>query len=759
MDLQNFDLSIDEEDGTFMVRARIEGAEATQSFRFPFAALELENLLLRIGTGQHGVWRRAGDAPELQAAKEFGGSLFEALFNGSVRDMFRRAQSDHAALRVRLSFSHAPALANLPWEFLYDREENLFLALSNTSPIVRYLEQPRRVDPLAVAAPLRLLVIIAAPVDLEALDADVEWANLQNALAPLVQRGSLHIERLTPPTFASLQAALRRTPYHLLHFIGHGAFEETVQDGVLFLEDERRHSKRTNGQSLGFLLRDYRATLRFVFLNVCEGGKTAVNDPFAGVAQSLIQQGIPAVLAMQSAVRDDYALTVARTFYATLTEQVSMETALTEARRTLFAETQRVEWGIPVLYSRTHEGLLFTLAHPPTPAVPAPVATAPSEAVKSTSTILHPTPPLRIEEPELEPEPESSFVPRTYVPESAPPEPAPSIPPKNTSLQPFGALLANNRQRWAIPIASVLAIILLVWLVQIYLSGNPIFASTPPSNNAGLATELVEAARSNHPIEEVTQALRTDGYLNEGSFWDVSRDLTGDDTGEWILQTAPDSEGCSNIIIVEPDSATLLHDSLANISAEATTTIRAISDITGDGNDDVLYQLKPCTANGSYQNSDYGLWSLVGNTQSSQDVLYLKLLQANALFDAQGYTEAKKLYDAIFSATTSGHTGWEFDAYEETNAIQKFAGARLIVASLIASGNDSGYLEAFRAAVDSNDPYQAPLNALVDSFTRDNDISAACAAFRSAIDNPDGLTYPLNEMGTVLLKADDVCPY
>jgi hypothetical protein len=757
MDLQNFDLSIDEEDGTFTVHARIEGAEATQPFRLPFADLELENLLLRMGAGQHGIWRRAGDAPELQAAKDFGGSLFEALFTGSVRDMFRRAQSDYPALRVRLSFNHAPALANLPWEFLYDREENLFLALSNTSPIVRYLEQPRRVDPLAVAAPLRLLVIIAAPVDLEALDADVEWANLQNALAPLVKRGILHIERLTPPTFASLQAALRRTPYHLLHFIGHGAFEQTVQDGVLFLEDERRHSKRTNGQSLGFLLRDYRATLRFVFLNVCEGGKTAVNDPFAGVAQSLIQQGIPAVLAMQSAVRDDYALTVARTFYATVTDEVSMETALTEARRTLFAETQRVEWGIPVLYSRTHEGILFTLAQPPTPSVSASVVTPPSETVKSTSSIIHPTPPRRIDEPELEPEP--SFVPRTYVPESAPPEPAPSTPPKNASLQPFKTLVAINRQRWVIPLASVLAIILLVWLVQIYLSGNPIFASTPPSDQATIAADLVEAARAQHPIEEVTQALRNDGYLNEGSFWDISRDLTGDGTGEWILQTAPDSEGCSNVIIVEPDSGTLLHDSLKEINAEANTTIRAISDITGDGNDDVLYQLKPCTSDGSYQNTDYGLWSLAGNTQSSQNVLYLKLLQANALFDAQGYTEAKKLYDAIFSAPTPGHTGWEFDAYEETNAIQKFAGARLIIASLIASSDDSGYLEVFRAAVDPNDPYQAPLTALVDSFAGENNIAAACAAFRSAVDNPDGLTYPLNEMGNIILKVDDVCPF
>jgi predicted component of type VI protein secretion system len=52
------------------------------------------------------------------------------------------------------------------------------------------------------------------------------------------------------------------------------------------------------GEDLGSLLSEYDQT-RLVVLNACEGARNDASDPFAGVAQSLIQQALPAVIAMQ----------------------------------------------------------------------------------------------------------------------------------------------------------------------------------------------------------------------------------------------------------------------------------------------------------------------------------------------------------------------------------------------------------------------------------------------------------------------------
>lgn len=97
--------------------------------------------------------RRIG-SPEMEAAKVFGGRLFEALFGGEVRSAFRssldEAGRQHAGLRIRLRLADTPALSHLPWEFLYDTARRQFLVLSIETPLVRYLDLSERVRPLAV---------------------------------------------------------------------------------------------------------------------------------------------------------------------------------------------------------------------------------------------------------------------------------------------------------------------------------------------------------------------------------------------------------------------------------------------------------------------------------------------------------------------------------------------------------------------------------------------------------------------------------
>jgi len=336
--------------------------QATANFSLPFSELEIENLLLRVGRPQR-VTRRI-DSPEVEAAKLFGERLFTAVFEDDVRACLRssldEARRQGGGLRIRLHLAEAPELAALPWEYLYNPTLNRFFALSVETPIVRYLELPEVIRPLLITPPLRVLVMISSPSDYPRLDVEGEWGRLRDSLNDLEQRGVVTLERLDQATLSTLQRWLRRGEYHIFHFIGHGGFEQQAQDGVLIMEDDRERGHSVSGQQLGMLLHDHRP-MRLAVLNACEGARASRTDPFSGTAQSLVQQGIPAVIAMQFEITDQAAIAFAHEIYGALADGYPVDAALSEARKAIFAQGNGLEWGTPVLYLRAPDGLIFNV--------------------------------------------------------------------------------------------------------------------------------------------------------------------------------------------------------------------------------------------------------------------------------------------------------------------------------------------------------------------------------------------------------------
>ena len=225
----NFDLLIERAEPDYRVRVLASPAGETRpvSFQVPFSDLEVENFLLKIGRPRRNV--RRINAPQVTAIKDFGGRLFEAVFPPELRvnlaSSLSRADAIDAGLRIRLRLSDCPELSELPWEYLYDREHNRFLCLSDRTPLVRYLEVSDPVRVLPVTPPLRILVVIASPSDFQQLDGEQEWSNVTAALSELMQRGRVEVVRLAEPTLSALQRQLRRDTYHIFHFIGHGGFD------------------------------------------------------------------------------------------------------------------------------------------------------------------------------------------------------------------------------------------------------------------------------------------------------------------------------------------------------------------------------------------------------------------------------------------------------------------------------------------------------------------------------------------------------
>jgi hypothetical protein len=340
--------------------------QATADFTLPFSSQEMEIFLLRLTRSLGEARRRVRrlESQERELVKEFGGRLFEAVFSGAVlgalQSSLNEAYRKDAGLRVRLRLADTPELADVPWEFLFNPVANRFLNLAPETPLIRYLDLPMPVRPLAVTPPLRVLVMISSPTDFPQLDVGIEWDRLNAALGGLVKRGLVTITRLPNASLGGLQHPLRLDQYHIFHFIGHGGFDESSQDGALALEDAHGRARLVTGQDLGVMLSSHRS-LRLIVLNACEGARAGSSDPFGGVAQSLVQQGIPAVIAMQFEITDEAAITFAEELYAAIADGYSVDAALGESRRAIFASGNDVEWATPVLYTRSPNGQLFKM--------------------------------------------------------------------------------------------------------------------------------------------------------------------------------------------------------------------------------------------------------------------------------------------------------------------------------------------------------------------------------------------------------------
>lgn len=389
---RDFDVLVQSRTGGYSVRVLESPAGQTAAVpsALPFDDKDLRIFLLELGHARSTPMRGplANKAP---LAREFGGKLFDSLFVGEVRDCLTASlQTTTAAgegLRVRLRLSDCPELGDVPWEFLYDAQRRRFLVLSEWTPLVRYLELPGAVRPLEVAWPLRMLVMISSPTDYEPLDVDGEWSKLQQSLGHLVADDKVVLERV-PPTLSALRKHLRRADWHLLHFIGHGGFDDLAGDGVIVLETPEGRGAPVTGQDLGQMLCDHRA-LRLVVLNACEGARADRRDPFAGTAQSLILQGVPAVVAMQFEITDTAAVTFAEELYEAVADGFPLDAAVAEARAAVFAaRSSSVEWATPVLYLRSPDGRVFDLTD-----TPAPVSQQPAPAPVEEVTAANPSTP------------------------------------------------------------------------------------------------------------------------------------------------------------------------------------------------------------------------------------------------------------------------------------------------------------------------------------------------------------------------------
>jgi pSer/pThr/pTyr-binding forkhead associated (FHA) protein len=408
MEYLDFDIEVGPGTGEgYPVVVHSPAGEAQSTMRFPFDRPALESRLkdLRIALLRSGGAPRRSLPPEARAVRDFGQQLFAALLPGELRSRYdlSRQQAEHrqvtrqqeTGLRLRLHLQ-PPELAVAPWEYLYDARQDEYLCLSRHTPLVRYLNLSQVLHPLKVEPPLRILGMIASPSDLEPLNIAHEQALIDEALKELKAVGLVHLKWLRGQTWQDVQQAMWGGPWHIFHFIGHGGFNPSTNEGVLALANEHGKAHLLSAAEVARLLGDH-TSLRLVLLNACEGARGSELDLFSSTAATLARR-IPAVLAMQYEITDQAAIQCGRTFYHALASAMPVDGAVAEARKAISVQvTNSLEWGTPVLYLRAQSSALFDLppqAQPPTLSL-APPSVPPLGSASEQSPAAPLTPPER----------------------------------------------------------------------------------------------------------------------------------------------------------------------------------------------------------------------------------------------------------------------------------------------------------------------------------------------------------------------------
>lgn len=305
-----------------------------------------------------------GGAGELKQAEneklaQCGRRLYELLFGDgqALRAFLEFNDAYRAQARLTLAMhGNAAALWRLPWEYLHD--DAGFLALQGRFLLSRWPYGLAELDPPPASLPLRILVVVSAPEDQRPLNTEKEIAAIQEALDEAVRTERVQAQYLDDATLEAIGQAVRSFQPHVLHYTGHGKYDEAQGRSTLALENEEGQTRPAGIAELKPYILAGRE-LRLVVLSGCQTAQTSAVDAFSGVATGLLQADLPAVLAMQFSILDSSGIRLAQAFYASLAGGDSVSQAVQAARLALrdFEEGPGYDWGVPALYLRARGDL------------------------------------------------------------------------------------------------------------------------------------------------------------------------------------------------------------------------------------------------------------------------------------------------------------------------------------------------------------------------------------------------------------------
>jgi tetratricopeptide (TPR) repeat protein len=344
---------------------------------FKTRAKKTEKKLSQLGKALYEAILNHPEAREAVNAWKTCGKDYERHFSVMVDKELPDRTEDEECIEAEKA---AALLLSIPWELLHDRNTYLIKGAKPVG-IKRRLPNREKMEVVIAKLPVKILLVSARPEDEVAGYID-HRASAIPLISAVENLGSdlVSLNVCSPATFPEMMKEIKNAhesgnPYDVIHFDGHGVYNEKTGLGALCFEDPRdkdklfnRRSVLVDAKTIGEELNQYRIPL--MFLEACQTAKS-VNTPTASVAATLLEKGISSVIAMTHSVLVETASKFVETFYKKIAYGARVGKAVLDAQHDLSTDTYRgkipgagdlhlQDWFVPVLYQDETDPRLFT---------------------------------------------------------------------------------------------------------------------------------------------------------------------------------------------------------------------------------------------------------------------------------------------------------------------------------------------------------------------------------------------------------------
>jgi CheY-like chemotaxis protein len=268
----------------------------------------------------------------------------------------------HARSRsLSLLFEAPREFLRLPLEFIRSKDPAEYLILQH--PLARFVcgATPKRevLSPqwFALRDKLRVL-IIASNTEPPISGVDDEVRQLYDYFTHQDRMpANVTLIPTKSATYLRVRQELKEGKYDIVHYAGHGLYmpKSPEESSLYFWTEENRQGEVVPMKASELKMLLERSEARLVHLNSCYGTATGgqavlLDDDFLGLADAVVQAGVPSVLGYRWPVSDNGACKMALAFYQSLLNQGSPEIALWSARCELAAlDRNDPTWLSPIL--------------------------------------------------------------------------------------------------------------------------------------------------------------------------------------------------------------------------------------------------------------------------------------------------------------------------------------------------------------------------------------------------------------------------
>jgi len=296
----------------------------------------------------------------------YGKALFQKLFPGiqdktHIGDFVEINASNDYPTHVRINDELLRSKGfQIPWEALHFEDPGSKpLAIDPEVAISRLLPGKNPFGPtVEIEDSIRVLIFSSRPEgegEVEAID-EVN-AIISELCDDLHQelgdefRSAFSVKQIDQSNREKLRSTLSEFKPHIVHYIGHSDFGDDGT-GVLIFHDSEDSDAKDPVSTADFvdIFSENRPIL--ILLNSCLSAISG-NQPYTGIAKSLIASGIPYVVAMQNYITNKSAIKFSTAFYRSLEGNSPVWAAVSAGRGDIKAQKKpyRFEYITPVLYT------------------------------------------------------------------------------------------------------------------------------------------------------------------------------------------------------------------------------------------------------------------------------------------------------------------------------------------------------------------------------------------------------------------------